>query len=290
MCREGSGCPILWGKSSSRTSWRRADSGRCNSLSSHLCHGRIKWPHLGDLEEQDKDQWEEVTGKHNQFQEKAATKWNAGVEGGESLEDSQQGLRCWKKDSSKAEVFPWRLLWVCAVSSDRVPGSHTHTHACSPRDGAHSFLEILKGVCDPRKVQWAGHWHLQGTSAYSKIPWPQCRCINIPRDEGYGRRIHWQKETGALRTEEGTVSAPSQGMLQSPATQTSYLAELVPPSWGWTNPAPHLQRVLASHICHTTDPACGILPADFFLWITSPSFLNILLLPFLFFFFGCPGL
>lgn len=32
-----------------------------------------------------KTKWEEVTGKHNQFQEKAATKWNAGVAGGESL-------------------------------------------------------------------------------------------------------------------------------------------------------------------------------------------------------------
>ena len=74
-----------------------------------------------------------------------------------------------------------------------------------------------------------GHWHLQGTSAHSKIPRPKCRCTNIPRDEGYGRRIQWQKETGALRTEEGTVSAPIQGMLQSPATQTFHLAESVPP-------------------------------------------------------------
>lgn len=52
---------------------------------------------LSDLEEQDKDQWGEVTGKHEQLQEQAATKWNAGVagvEGGESLEGSQQGWRC----------------------------------------------------------------------------------------------------------------------------------------------------------------------------------------------------
>ena len=52
---------------------------------------------LSDLEEQDKDQWGEVTGKHKQLQEQAVTKWNAGVagvEGGESLEGSQQGWRC----------------------------------------------------------------------------------------------------------------------------------------------------------------------------------------------------
>lgn len=49
---------------------------------------------LSDLEEQDKDQWGEVTGKHKQLEELAVTKWNAGVEGGESLEGSQQGWRC----------------------------------------------------------------------------------------------------------------------------------------------------------------------------------------------------
>lgn len=83
--------------------------------------------------------------------------------GGESLQGSQQGWRCYRKDSSKAEVFTWRLLWACAVSCDCVQGSHVHTHACSPKDGGHNFLEILKGVCDPSKIQWAGRWEPPGS-------------------------------------------------------------------------------------------------------------------------------
>lgn len=103
---------------------------------------------------------------------------------------------------------------MCAVSGNCVPGSHTHTpmHVLLEM-GPIASSRFSEEVCDPHKIQWAGHWHLQGTSVHSRIPWPQCRCTNIPRDDGYGTAVQWQKETGALRTEEATVSAPTQGLL-----------------------------------------------------------------------------
>lgn len=83
--------------------------------------------------------------------------------------------------------------------------SHTYAHVCLPRDGDHSFLKILKG--DRPKQDSAG-WSLgtSGVPAHSKIPWPQCRCTNIPRDRE--KEHQWQKETGALGTEKSTVRAP----------------------------------------------------------------------------------
>lgn len=96
----------------------------------------------------------------------------------------KQGWRCCRKDSSKAEVFTWKLLRARAVRCVCARQPHVCARVCFPVYRGHRFLEILRGVRDLSRIPWTGPPGTSRAPGHSKIPWPQARSTNIPSEEG----------------------------------------------------------------------------------------------------------